>query len=97
LFAPAEVEGDTEAMGAGGAFAQRGEAPSVKRRDSVADRLGIASQMLGDLRRLLPASTGEQDLGATVDKSDRRAQADHQLAALGVLQWTHVHGFLHTT
>jgi hypothetical protein len=85
LFAPGQVEGDAEPMGPRGALVECREAPGVKRGDGIADGLGITPQVVGDLRRLLPASTGEQDLGPAVDERIGRAQAGHQLGAFGVL------------
>jgi hypothetical protein len=97
LFPAGGVEGDAEPMGPRGALAERGGAPGVERGDGVPDGLGITAQVAGDRGGLLAPGTGEQDLGPTVDEGVGRAQASHQLGALGVRHGTHVHGMFHTT
>ena len=97
LLSAGRIEGDAEPMGPRRAPAQRDGAPGIKGHDGVAHGLGIAAQVAGDLGGLLPASTGEQDLGPAVDEGLGRAQPSHQLGALDVRHGTHVHRVFHPT
>ena len=53
-----------QALGPGGAFAQRRQAVRVEGVQGIEHRLVVAAQLRGDSRRSLAPSAGKQDLAA---------------------------------
>jgi hypothetical protein len=82
-------------MGTGRAFVQSDKASLVESPNSVADGLGVAAQVVGNLRGLFPSGAGQENLATAQDEGIGRAQTRLQLLALGVGYGTHKNGSFH--